>query len=88
MGTVQAQGALGRCSQPLGLDLLAQLQREVGGVTIPGGAPWGCGTEGCGQWAQWGGMGLDLILAVLSNLYDSVILWFRVVLCGARGWVQ
>ena len=84
MGTVQAQGALGRCSQPLGLDLLAQLQREVGGVTIPGGLqePRGC------QWAQWGGMGLDLILAVLSNLYDSVILWFRVVLCGARGWVQ
>ena len=27
-----------------------------GGVTIPGGVPepWGCGTEGCGQWAWWG----------------------------------
>ena len=25
------------------------------GVTVPGGVPelWGCGTEGCGQWA-WG----------------------------------
>ena len=31
------------------------------GVTVPGGAPelWGCGTEGCGQWAWWGGLGLD-----------------------------
>ena len=31
-------------------------------VTVPGGVagPWGCGTEGCGQWAQWrwGGVGL------------------------------
>jgi len=36
--------------------------REVGGVTIPGGVPgpWRCGTEGCGQWAWWGGLGLDL----------------------------
>ena len=33
-----------------------------GGVTIPGGVPepWGCGTEGRGQWAWWGGLGLDL----------------------------
>ena len=33
-----------------------------GGVTAPGGVPepWGCGTEGCGQWARWGGLGLDL----------------------------
>ena len=25
-----------------------------GGVTVPGGVlePWGCGTEGCGQWAD------------------------------------
>ena len=32
-----------------------------GGVTVPGGAPelWGCGTEGRGQWARWGGLGLD-----------------------------
>ena len=29
------------------------------GVTIPGGVPepWGCGTEGCGQWAWGGGWG-------------------------------
>ena len=33
---------------------VAQLHREWG-VTIPGGVPepWGCGTEGRGQWA-WG----------------------------------
>ena len=33
-----------------------------GGVTISGGVQgtWGCGTEGCGQWARWGGLGLDL----------------------------
>ena len=33
-----------------------------GGVTVPEGVPepWGCGTEGCGQWAAWwGGLGLD-----------------------------
>ena len=35
--------------------------------------PWGCGTEGCGQWAQWGGLGLELgIREVSSNLNDSV----------------
>ena len=48
-----------------------------GGVTIPGGVPvlWGCGTEGCGQWAWWGWAGLDLgILVVFSNLNDSMIL--------------
>ena len=30
-----------------------------GGVTIPGGVqePWGCGTEGRGQWTQWGWAG-------------------------------
>ena len=47
-----------------------------GGVTIPGGVPepWGSGTEGCGQWARWGGLGLDLvILEVFSNLNDSGI---------------
>ena len=46
-------------------------------VTIPGGAPalWGCGSEGRGQWALWGGLGLGLgILEVFSNLKDSVIL--------------
>ena len=33
-----------------------------GGVTIPGDVqePWRCGSEGWGQWAQWGGLGLDV----------------------------
>jgi len=33
-----------------------------GGVTVPGSVPepWRCGTEGGGQWAQWGGLRLDL----------------------------
>ena len=51
--------------------------QEGGGVTIPGGVPepWGCGTEGRGQWAWRDGLGLGLgILEVLSNLNDSVIL--------------
>ena len=32
------------------------------GVIIPGGVPepWRCGTEGRGQWAWWGALGLDL----------------------------
>ena len=48
-----------------------------GGVTVLGGIPelWGCGTEGRGQWARWGGLGLDLgISEVFSNLTDSMIL--------------
>ena len=48
-----------------------------GGVTIPGGVPepWGCGTEGRGQWAWWGGLGLGLgILEVFSYLSDSMVL--------------
>ena len=42
-------------------------------VTISGGAPepWGCGTEGCGQWAWGDGVG---ILEVISNRNDYVIL--------------
>ena len=41
---------------------LAQADHKGEGVTIPGGLPalWGCGTEGLGQWAQWGGLGLDV----------------------------
>ena len=29
------------------------------GVTVPGGVSelWRCGTEGCGQWARWAGVG-------------------------------
>jgi len=46
-----------------------------GGVTIPGGVPdlWRCGMEEHGQWAWWGGLGLDMvILEVFSYLYDSI----------------
>jgi len=59
----------------------AVLQRHSctgsGGVTIHGGVQhtWRCGAEGCGQWAWWDGLGLDLgILEVFSNLNGSVIL--------------
>ena len=48
-----------------------------GGVTVPAGVPelWRCGTEGCEQWAQWGGLGLDSgILELFSNQNDPVIL--------------
>ena len=40
---------------PKSSQAVAQLPRS-GGVTIPGGVPepWGCGTEGRGQWARWG----------------------------------
>jgi len=33
---------------------VAQLHREEG-ISVLGGVPelWGCGTEGCGQWARW-----------------------------------
>ena len=54
-----------------------QIAHGGGGVTVPGAVPepWGCGTEGRGQWARWGGLGLDwLILEVFSNLNDSVVL--------------
>ena len=47
-----------------------------GGVTVPGGVPepWGCGTEGRGQWAQWGELGFDAwISEVFSNLNESMI---------------
>ena len=47
-----------------------------GGVTVPGGVqePYRCDTEGCGQWAQWGGLELDLVIfEVFSNLRDSII---------------
>ena len=48
-----------------------------GGVTIPGGVqkPWGCDTEGRGQWARGDASGLDLgILKASSNLNDSMVL--------------
>lgn len=36
------------------------LAQGVGGVTVPPGVPdpWGCGAEGGGQWARWGGWGI------------------------------
>ena len=49
--------------------------RGGGGVTVPGGVPepWGCGTEGRGQWAWWGGLGLDVVISeIFSNLNDSM----------------
>ena len=48
-----------------------------GGFIVPGGVPepWRCGTERCGQWAWWGGLGLGLgLLEVFSNLNDSLAL--------------
>ena len=55
---------------------MAKAARGGGRVTIHGRVKelWGCGTEGCGQWAQWDGLGLDLVtLVVFSNLNDSMI---------------
>ena len=45
-----------------------------GGVTVPGGVleSWRCGTEGCGQWGWWDGLGLGIVV-VSSILTDSVI---------------
>ena len=55
---------------------LVQTAQAGGGVTVPEGVeePWGCGTEGRGQWAWWGGLELDLvILEVFSNLSDCIV---------------
>ena len=48
-------------------------------VIVPGGVPgpWRCGTEGCGQWAQWGGVGVGVGLGDvigLSSVKDLMIL--------------
>lgn len=53
--------AVGTMSSPKEWCCTAQLHREWT-VTIPWDAPqlWGCGTEGCGQWAQWAGVGLGI----------------------------
>ena len=44
-------------------------RKGSGGVPIPGGVPepWGCGTEGRGQWAWWGWAGVGLV--DLSGLF-------------------
>ena len=55
---------------------MPQAAQGGGGVTIPGGVPepWGCDTEGCGQWAWRGGLELDLVtLEISSNHSDSMI---------------
>ena len=55
-------------------DVVAEAALVDVGVTVPGGAQelWRCGTEGCGQWARWGGLGLNSgIWEVFSNLHDS-----------------
>jgi len=45
-----------------------------GGVTVHGGVPEPrrCGTEGCGQWAWWDGLGLHLM--ILEVFPTSMIL--------------
>ena len=44
------------------------------GVTIPGGAsePWRCGTERCGQWAWWDGLGLAVssLPTIKNSMYS------------------
>ena len=44
-----------------------------GGVTIPRDVQelWRCGTEGCGQWAWWDGLGLGLGLVILEAFSDD-----------------
>lgn len=60
-----------------GLQHMAQLPRECG-VTVPGGVPlwWGCDSEGHGQWARCGRLGLGLgIMKGFSSLLASMALW-------------
>jgi len=45
-----------------------QCQEWWGTISAGVPEPWGCGTEGRGQWAQWGGVGE---LEVFSNPNDS-----------------
>jgi len=68
---------LGKISSPQEWSSIGTGCPGSGGVTIPGVVQewWRCGTEGCGQWAWWDGLGLDLvILEVFSSFNDSVIL--------------
>ena len=66
---------LGTISSPKSSDAVAQAALGGGRVPVHGGVeePWSCGTEGCGRWAWWGGLGLG-ILQGFSNLSESVIL--------------
>ena len=69
---------IGKISSPKEQCCSGTAAQGGGGVTIPGGVakPWECGPEGRGQWARWGGLGLDFgISEVFSNLNDSVILF-------------
>ena len=65
---------------------MAQAAHGGGGVAVPGGVPelWRCGTEGCGQWAWWGGLGLDWGPWGLSSPHDSVSVEMQ--LCRAVVW--
>ena len=57
--------------------VVAQAAQGGGTVTVPGGVQelWRCGTEVCGQWVWWDGLGLDLMVSVVfSNLNDSMTL--------------
>ena len=70
-------GYYGNVYSPKGWWCSGTAAQEGGRVTIAGGVqePWRYGTEGRGQWAWWGGLGLDLLILMLfCNLYDSVIL--------------
>ena len=51
---------------------LAQLP-SIWGFAVPASVPewWRCGTEGCGQWAQWGGLRLG-IMKVFSSWNDCM----------------
>jgi len=63
---------------------VARLPGEVVGGTIPGGAPepWGCGTEGRGQWAWWDGLGFG----DLGGLPTLMIPWFYDLLQPSDSW--
>ena len=43
----------------------------VGSPSLGCSEPWRCGTEGCGQWARWGGLGIS---EAFSSLNDSMVL--------------
>lgn len=53
---------------------MAQAVQGSGRVTIPVGVQemWRCGTEGHGQWAQYDGLGLDMMILKVFNVNDSM----------------
>ena len=58
---------LGRISSQKEWCCIGTAAQGGGAVTVPGGVQelWRCGTEGCGQWAWWGGL---VILDIFSTL--------------------